>query len=209
MTDFYECWLNDGGPLKSAPLPVILSDFTANKLNNNDVKLEWKTEMEMDMDRFEVELAKGNDNMQLKLFDLVATIQATGNSNQLVNYEYTDREAGKNTARFYRLKMFDKNGLFVYSPVRSVIFGNFQNWRILPNPSTGEFNLQFQANQGERVQLQLSDALGRMLNNWEIPATGFEQKFNINLTDKIYPNGIYLLRVKMNEVQKVFRIIKK
>ena len=55
--------------------------------------------MEMDMDRFEVELAKGNDNMQLKLFDLIATIQATGNSNQLVNYEYTDNEAGKNTAR--------------------------------------------------------------------------------------------------------------
>ena len=79
-------------------------------------------------------------------------------------------------------KMFDQNGFFVYSPVRSVNFGNFQNWRILPNPSSGDFNLQFQANQGERVQLQISEALGRILKIWETPATGFDKTINIDLT---------------------------
>ncbi len=209
VNDFSECWLNDGGPSKSAPLPVILSEFTAKKQNNDDVKLEWKTEKEIDLDRFEVELARGNDNMQLNQFELIATVQATGNSSQPVNYVYTDNEAGKNTARFYRLKMFDQNGFFVYSPVRSVIFGNLTNWKIVPNPSEGEFNLLFQANQGERVQVQLTDALGRILKNWETQSTGFEQKFSMDLSDKVYPNGIYLVRVKINEGQKVFRIIKK
>ena len=209
INDFSEFWLNGGGPFNTVLLPLELTSFTAKKEVNDDVKLEWKTNMEIELDRFEIELARGNDNIQLNNFEQIATLQATGNSTQPVNYEYMDREPGKNTARIYRLKIFDRTGFYFYSPVRSVSFGANNNWKVLPNPSTGVFNLVFTTNPGERVQVELMDAVGRKLKNWDIPATGFEQKFIIDLTGKIYPNGTYLLRVKLDEDQKVHRIIKK
>jgi hypothetical protein len=209
VQNFSEFWLNDGGPEGTTPLPVKLLSFTAKKQNGNDVSLQWITATENELDRFEIELAKGNNSFQLNHFENIGFVAATGNSNQQINYEHIDREPGKNTPRFYRLKMVDRDGRYVYSPVRSVVYGISQNWKVLPNPSNGEFNLIFQANEGSKLKIQLSDASGRILKNWEPVATGFEQKFSINLIENIYPGGVYMIRVEADNQQKVFRLIKK
>src|SRR5690606_30079948 len=41
VDEFSEYWLNEGGPGKSAPVPVDLLEFTIQKQNEVNVKLEW------------------------------------------------------------------------------------------------------------------------------------------------------------------------
>ena len=207
VDDFSEYWLNEGGPGKSAPIPVDLLEFTIQKQNEVDVKLEWTTEREIDMDRFEIELAKGPENYQSNQFQMIGTVNSLGTATN--NYSFIDNEPDKNTVRYYRLKMIAENGFYMYSPVKSVMYGAISGWKILPNPSFGIFNLRFNANFSEKVNLQLTDALGRVLKKYDVIATGFDQQQHIDLTENIYPSGIYLLRVESANQQKVFKLIKK
>ena len=60
IKDFSEFWLNNGGFDLDQPLPAQLIDFTARKNNGKDVLLGWSTASEQNVNRFEIELAKGN-----------------------------------------------------------------------------------------------------------------------------------------------------
>ena len=207
VTEFSECWLNGGGPGKMAPVPVTLSHFIAQKQNEVDVKLEWSTEAEIELDRFEIELAKGSSDYQSNQYQLIGTVKANGS--QPANYDFLDAESNKNTVRYYRLKMIAQNGFYMYSSVKSVQFGDITNWKILPNPSSGIFNLRFQVNQGEKLILHLTDALGRVLKKIEVLSTGSDQQNSIDLTENIHPAGIYFIRAGEGSQQKVFKIVKK
>ena len=67
------------------PIPVKLSEFNA-ILSNCQPVLTWKTETELNSDRFEIEYAKSvNSNWKI-----AGTVTATGNSNFTSNYRFTD-----------------------------------------------------------------------------------------------------------------------
>ncbi|MEI9913289.1 MAG: hypothetical protein WDO71_28775 [Bacteroidota bacterium] len=68
VKDFSEFWLNNGGLSNNQSLPVELTSFTARKKTNKDVLAEWATASEQNTARFEIELAKGNDEFSAKSF---------------------------------------------------------------------------------------------------------------------------------------------
>jgi hypothetical protein len=82
---------------------VYIEKFTVQSENGN-VNIEWKTQDESTVSRFEVERKSGNSDS----FIMIASVTPLGNNS---DYQYIDRSAYKTTDALYvyRLKIIDKN----------------------------------------------------------------------------------------------------
>lgn len=208
VKEFSEFWLSTGGSITTTPLPLQLLSFTARRKNNNDVLTEWKTASEFDVNRFEVEVAKGNTGYQQNQFVKIGEVVSQGTSTQEQYYNFTDSETGKTGVRYYRLKIIENNGRSRYSASRPLVFDEEIKWHLFPNPSTGIFNLSFQAADGERVSAKVYDLKGSIVRDYRIPANGFVQKLSIDLQESRYAAGLYLLEATVAGNKQSFRLIK-
>jgi hypothetical protein len=208
VKNFSEFWLNNGSFDNNQPLPAQLTSFTAKKQNAKDVIAEWITASEFNVNRFELELAKGNSGYQQNSFIKIADIAATGNSTTERSYSYLDTEAGKNGVRYYRLKIINNDGSWQYSAIRPVVFSDEVNWQVYPNPSPGIFNFSFQAETGEKIRGVIYDVSGKLVHKFEVTANGFQQKLTLDLPASTFKAGIYLLRVSAGIREQEFRLIR-
>lgn len=208
VSDFSEFWLNNGWLNGITPLPLKLLSFTATKKNNNDVLLEWVTAEEMNVDRFEVEVAAGNTAYQLNQFSKVGVVLSQGNSTTEQRYSLPDAEPGKSGVRYYRLRMVDKDGTVRYSVIRPVSFSNEVNWQVYPNPTDGLLNLVLQGNNGDVLDIKVYDATGRLVKQLQQTTTGFVQKVFVDLQDNRFAPGLYLLEATTSEQRQTFRVVK-
>ncbi|MFD2717692.1 alpha-amylase family glycosyl hydrolase [Hymenobacter monticola] len=139
----------------TAPLPVTLTQFYAQRIGASTVRVTWATAQEKNNAGFEVE--KSADG---QAFGRVATVAAHGGS-QPASYSYTDAEA--TGAAFYRLRQRDLDGSAHFSAV--VYVGTTTSpYVLVPNPSRGEA-LQLLGgpilNEDAPLHLTLSNVVGR------------------------------------------------
>lgn len=208
VNNFSEFWLNTGGLTGSQPLPVQLERFTARKLPLNEVLVEWVTASEYNVNRFEIEVARGNTDYQAGRYVKIGEILSQGNSDHEQRYQFTDKEAGKSGVRYYRLKIIDNDGSARYSAIRPLVFNEEIKWVVTPNPSSGQFSLNAQASPGERISVKVYDTKGRLVYRGETPANGFTQRIFIDLKGPAYPAGMYLLETGAGGKTEVFKLIK-
>ncbi len=209
VKDFSEFWLNNGGLGNNQALPVELISFTVKKNLNNDINLDWITATENNTDRFEIELAKGNDAYSTNNFVKIGEIKSIGNATTEKQYQFTDKEIDKAGVRYYRLKMVDNDGRFTYSEIRAIIIEEEVKWQVYPNPSSGFFNVVYQANVGEKVSIKAHDFNGKLVRHHYSASNAFIQKTTIDLSGPQYASGIYLLEIASGEKIKVFRLFKR
>jgi hypothetical protein len=104
--------------LASAP-PVILETFnpTFDPVNNK-AAINWSTSSETNLQKFTVERAIDSTTN----FQILGDVTATGNTATGATYSFNDLNVNRLDVRiyFYRLKMIDLSGAFVYSNIRSV-----------------------------------------------------------------------------------------
>ena len=207
-----EFWLSKEAMGTTTPLPVKLVSFNA-KLKtgteiSTDVLTDWETSSEVDFSHFEVEVAKGNDALKLGKFTSIGEVFSDGNANKGKRYSFVDYENNKSDIRYYRLKMVDLDQSFTYSMVRSVVIDEKVDWQVFPNPSRDIFNISYQANAGENIQVNITDITGRSSLRRDMPANGFVQKMEINLGGTNYSPGLYIVEVVAGKKREVFRLIK-
>ena len=207
VKDFSEFWLNNGGFDNNTPLPAELISFTATK-NGSDVLLKWTTASEQDVDHFEVEVARGNQDYILGQFIKLGDQPSAGNSTTEQHYVFTDQELNKSGNRYYRLRIVDIDGRVKYSPVRIVSFNTEFTWQVYPNPSDGRFTLSSQAMPGEWIRLRVLNTDGKTLKEQELRGTGFAQSIPVDLSHPGFAPGIYLLEVSTDSGKQVFRLVK-
>ncbi|MBS1920299.1 MAG: S8 family serine peptidase [Bacteroidetes bacterium] len=209
VKDFSEFWLNDGGQGNLHSLPVQLIEFTAQKKQNKDVLLQWTVANEIDVNRYEIELAKGNAEYSQNHFATIGQVRSAGNSNGQQQYNFADVESNKSGVRYYRLKIIDNDGSFKYSPIRPVVFNDEISWQVYPNPSDGIFNLIYQAAADQNVSVQVYDVNGKNILNSAAIATGFIDKLVIDLHGVQYAPGLYFVQTEINGKTQSFRLLKK
>jgi hypothetical protein len=205
INDFSEFWLSNGGFESIAPLPVKMMNFSAQR-TGADVSVKWQVAAETGIDKYEIELAKGNENMVAGNFITTGIVNSIGNTSLVRNYEFTDAEPSKSGTRFYRLKVIQENGSFFYSAVRSVVFGEANLWQVYPNPSQGQFFLMLEAKLNETVLANVYDAKGRLVKTIQARGTGSVQKMDINLSGMAA--GAYLLSISAEGKTQSFRLYK-
>jgi hypothetical protein len=205
VKDFSEFWLNNGGIDKSSALPIKLLDFTAQK-QGNDVLLKWKAGTETNIAKYEIEFARGNEELQLGHFVKIAEVASLGNTTTSRTYTFTDTETDKFGSRYYRLKILNADGSFNYSPIRSVVFNDPVLWQVYPNPSTGLFSLVYQLSTNAEFNGRVLDAKGSLIHEYHKKANGLPQKLNIDLLGK--PAGVYLLQIDVAGKKQSFKLFK-
>jgi hypothetical protein len=161
--------------MAQGPLPVTGLQFTARRINDDKVQLNWKTIQEMNNAGFHIERRTENENVFVAV-NFVKSKAPNGNSTLPMQYEAVDLNNFKGVS-YYRLKQTDTDGNFTYSVI-STVKGNagksiaLKAW---PIPSRGDFSVVVEGI--DRETLQLFDATGKLVR--QMPVTnGTQQKIN-------------------------------
>jgi hypothetical protein len=177
-----------------APLPVELSQFSAH-INGTSVKLDWRTETEVNDYGFGVERCMKKERGG-ETWETIGFVNGNGNSNSPKNYffEDTDLSYGK---YLYRLKEIDNDGQFEYSKIIEVdisIPDKFELSQNYPNPFNPETKIQFQLPYESEVSLKIYDILGseieELINESKQPG-----KYEVDFNASNLSSGTYFYRL--------------
>ncbi len=166
-------------------LPLNLISFDAT-LQKKSVLLQWKTAQEVNTAYFNVE--KSQDG---KVYNAFKQVSAAGNASGISSYSTTDDQpfAGKS---WYRLKMVDKDGQYVYS--NDIAINNLlqKTISINPNPVTSILNLNIQSLSAGNATIEISDINGKLLLQKTITVSSGSNL--IPLTVDHLAKGMYILK---------------
>lgn len=166
-------------------LPIILVDFNA-VVNNGAVDLSWKTLLETNSSRFDIE--RSTDGSR---WDVIGTVAAKGNSSTATNYSFTDGNPGSGTLE-YRIHGYDLDGRPTLSPVKVVRTTAIASVSVYPNPATNYVNVTIPATETSAVNIRLIGLSGQLLAEKNVSgAGGTVQTFTVSN----YPPGNYLIQV--------------
>lgn len=153
--------------------PLSWTAFSAKRLNA-DVELQWKTELEYNLDRFVVER-----HLDVGSWQPVGAVTAY-NSATPSTYTYTDAGAPQDNL-YYRLRAEDFDGTYEYSNVVALAAVKGTHLRILPNPAGSFADLLLE----EGAHVQIFDAYGHTLYN------NPEADGNVRIETFDWPSGMY------------------
>lgn len=170
------------GPI-GGPLPIKMDNFYASR-NGSEVSMSWETQTEINSKEFAIEK---NSN---GTFETVAVVPAT-NITTGSKYSYTDVNNEKSVSQ-YRLKMFDMDGSYRYSEIRTVKgIGSKTNFSIFPNPSNGNTKISV-ADVNAATEIQIVNSSGKL-----IKTVSLNNQSSVDINN--LPNGLYLIRVVNKE----------
>lgn len=183
----------------SSVLPLTLISFTAEK-QENDVLLKWQTTEEINTDYFSVEWS--SDAVHFSEKAKPGTINGRG-----VNYyEWKHSNAAANTYNYYRLKIVDKDGHYVYSETRRISFNN-EGIELYPNPVGDNLTIVFDGAQKGITNFQLFNNDGKLIRQ---QSKILQQGRQVIIEDyRQLPSGIYFIKISNNNIVTTKRLIKK
>jgi hypothetical protein len=163
---------------EGGPVPVQLSSFTASR-TDAVVSLAWKTAHENNLTQFVVERNTGNGYLT------IGTVKPMNAVNGSV-YSYTDKQPSR-LAASYRLRIVEQDGLFGFSPVRSLA-ALPETVLVYPNPSNGNAQVFIDAASSHIIDVTVFNQMGARVRHF----AGFR---NNTLFLKGLESGNYLIRV--------------
>jgi subtilisin family serine protease len=179
--------------MAKAEVPVELSSFNANALNNKAV-LAWLTVTETNNSGFYVERKKDNSG-----WASISFIPGAGTTTELKGYTYTDENLPSGNY-VYRLKQVDFDGTFSYSHEIEVeislpeIFILSQNY---PNPFNPSTTIEFSLPVAADITINIYNALGEQVTQLlkENREAGYHK---LNFDASYLPSGAYLYQIVAN-----------
>ncbi|KKP38046.1 MAG: hypothetical protein UR28_C0024G0001 [Candidatus Peregrinibacteria bacterium GW2011_GWF2_33_10] len=191
------------------PLPVEMLYFNA-YLNNENVICTWKTLTESNSDYFIVERSKDMVN-----FEQIGTVRAAGNSNSIVEYNFSDDTPYKGIS-YYRLKQYDFDGKYKYSNTAVIEIkekgevDGITNIVVYPNPTNRGMgiNIMFRNEHFmKNVNIMMFDNTGKVIMNNSLDISEFG---NINIMPYINSDlerGLYFIRIIYNNKVESRKVI--
>jgi hypothetical protein len=172
-------------PVEAGPTPVILSSFEARRADGNSVVANWKTEQEINADKYEIQRSTNKSS-----FETIGTVfSKTSNSSVAQSYSFTDRTNNSTEVSLYRIKMIDKDNTFSYSPVETVkgLAGKKSDFTVYPNPSVGNAKVTI-SDLSEPTNIMVYDNSGRLIKHTTLTNSN---SFDLNNLQK----GGYFIKV--------------
>jgi len=180
----------------SPPLPVELSSFTAKVLRDGRIKLDWRTETEVDNYGFNIERSINEGE-----WSTIGFVEGYGNSNSPKQYNYTDEDLFAGGSKFqYRLKQLDTDGQFEYSDVVEVeiVPTKIELSQNYPNPFNPSTTIRFSLPKETQLKINIYNVLGELV---ETLAEGTYKVGYHKLTfnASALSSGTYIYRIESTE----------
>jgi|SRR5664279_5774772 len=190
------------GFASSTTLPVVLAQFIASKQSDGSVKLSWTTSQEVNAGYYDVERS-GDQTAWTK----IGSVKAKGNSTIASDYTLSDRLPLDGTG-YYRLKMVDLDGKFVYSKTVAVSADKSSVPLVIyNNPFTDLIRLKVNVNRAQNLTLTVSDMLGKTYIRQSLQAQAGDNLVNLQ-PNVIGGSGMYILRITGDSYSQTAKIEK-
>jgi hypothetical protein len=165
-------------------LPLTLVSFYSSQQNQETI-LYWRTENEENINFFEIESKSGNSDWQtLEMIPSMATKEG--------GYSYSFIDHTKlNGDRYYRLKIFERDGKYVYSKILFITSGQTGTVSISPTLVSGSMNVILPASGPARISI--FNTSGQLVKTL-IAGT---EAFNIDVSE--LHRGAYFLSVSQGK----------
>ncbi|WP_254244270.1 heparinase II/III family protein [Hymenobacter sp. BRD128] len=167
-----------------APLPVVLTAFTARRRAGGAVALAWQTASEQASRGFAVQ----RQRQPGAAFETLGFVPSQGRPQQPASYAFQDN-AAPSALTYYRLQQLDADGAQTYSPMVAVAAAptaaTLLAW---PQPAQRRLWVQF-ADPQAVVSLRLLDATGRVVSQ-----THFQQQTELDV--RALGPGLYYLQAQ-------------
>ena len=130
---------------------------------------------------------------------VVAKISGAGNSNEVKNYEYYDKNTGSGQM-YYRLTQTDYDGKTTHSNIISVMCEDNEqiDMYIFPNPAQTMLNVLFLHSYSDNGFIYLFDEVGRNVLTSKVNLAD-EKTYKITLDISYLSNGNYILKSVFNK----------
>lgn len=185
-------------------LPLYLIQFTGKKEASGN-SLEWISENELNLNRFEIERSSNNLN-----FTVIGVKNAMGTYSNRANYSFSDMTAGAGT-NYYRLKMIDNDGKFTYSNlivISTTRNGEFTISNVMPNPFSERVDLTITLSKATTLSVQMIDFSGRICSTKKSEGIKGNNTLQLNGLGKLAP-GMYYIRISTADAvlqQKLLKV---
>ncbi|MEL6653973.1 MAG: T9SS type A sorting domain-containing protein, partial [Bacteroidota bacterium] len=132
-------------------------------------------------------------------------------------YNWSNGEADSSlselSAGVYTVNVTDANGCSLTDSVE-VLFSpsvsiepqfNLRSWRVYPNPTQGQVQLELEWQQQTKANLSLLDLQGKVIEARRLPkAIKHQEKLDLSQL----PAGVYIMRIQSEETSLIRRIVK-
>jgi hypothetical protein len=183
----------------SISLPLDLISFTTTTENGN-AKLEWTTENQVNVNRFEIERSSFSSSS----FSKIGTVAVNNSSSG--NYNFTDANASNYMEKgYYRLKIIDNDDRFKYSRINFVNFGTTLAATLRPAVVTAgqPVTLYTAAAANQRAYTgMLYNQAGQLIQKWVAAPNSYKQIETGNLL-----KGVYVVRIVQDAVITTERFV--
>lgn len=185
----------------SSGLPVEIISFNA-ELQNQSVKLNWKTASEINNDFFTIEHSTDGVN-----FEFLTKVDGSGNTTETINYRTVHKTPSIGT-NYYRLSQTDYDGTHKIEGIRAVDFKSDEIVaNIQPNPVSKDFvKLNYTSPVEAEVNIEVIDITGRLLIQKNIEVQAGNNLIELPAQD--LANGVYFLRTRQAQTIKSIKFVK-
>ncbi len=201
-------FIDDGTAVISpsgGPVDVTLSSFTATLVNNNGL-LKWVTEQELNFSHFEIE--RSDDAVR---FAARGSVTGAGQSDSKRSYTYNDPIAAGTKIVYYRLKMVDLDGKYVYSRIIAIrLNGSFSadNVNVYPNPFISDIKVRLSVKEDNTATFRIISFDGRELVNRKVSVLNGENIIVLKDFGTL-ATGNYILEITSGQEKFIQKIMKK
>lgn len=182
-------------------------------IDNNTINVHWETLREYENATFVLETSYNTpDN-----FSEINQQPGNGTLNTPALFSFNDSNFSSNTLIYYRLKIINTSGEFIYSPIieidLSTLSINENNMidfglKLFPNPvKAGNISLKINSNFSDtNTKLELYTLQGKRLSLQTLDIIQGNNSFNIKLSKKLN-NGIYIVRISTSKYVKSIKLV--
>ncbi len=189
---------------EAGPMPVTLAKFGATLLQNNQVKVDWITSMEINCSHFIVQRSYDGN-----IFSDVQTVAGNGTTNNVHSYSVTDSAYSfTGSVVYYRLKQIDLDGKVNLSKTVSVKTKKInQSVSVSPNPFSEFIKVTVEWNAAEPVTVKIFTVQGKEVVSKQMTLNKGFNSFKIDNLSNL-PAGMFLLQLASPTQKVIEKIIK-
>ncbi len=181
-------------PVIISHLPVELSHFSAQVLPENNVRIKWTTESELNNDYFIIERSVNS-----KTFNEIGRMPGFGNTNTTHAYAFTDHSPIPTGITYYRLCQVDKNGNTQYSKSAAIHLQSelHDSYSVFSDTENNLLKIYVPNCKNQIVSCMLTDALGKVILSKQYQLHDEDCAIGIGMQSSA--KGIYFLKIANGE----------